>query len=172
MPSSAARATEPSQLARSRPDRAYAQGWVPYVKGLTGRGFVCLASQTTLLRPPGESGARSVAAAGWGRVGQAEEECRALAQRCFGPDLTAVASERTLHGSETHTGALEVARCVQALKRREQLTRVLHIEAGAVVAHEEGGGRRRVSAEFDSRVGLLRREFPCVAKQVHEHEAE
>ena len=72
-----------------------------------------------------------------------EVERRAAAELALGPDTAAVALDDPVHGRQTDAGPLELGLLVQALERGEQPVRVLHVEAGAVVAHEEHGARAR-----------------------------
>ena len=57
----------------------------------------------------------------------------------LGPDAAAVALDDAVDGGQTDAGPLELGRLVQALERREEAVGVLHVEAGAVVAHVERG---------------------------------
>src|SRR6185295_4548468 len=70
--------------------------------------------------------------------GHREPERRAAIGRGFGPDFPAVALEDALHDRQPDAAALEFRLAMQALERAEQLRRVLHVEADAVVAHEVG----------------------------------
>ena len=78
--------------------------------------------------------------------------------------------DHALHGGEPHAGALELARRVQPLERREELPGVLGGEARAVVADEE----RAVVGPPERDAGCvgLRRELPRVADEVDEDHVE
>ena len=74
-----------------------------------------------------------------------------------------------LHRRQTDTGSLELVRGMKPLKDAEQLLRVLHVEAGAVVAHEIRRRRRRLHPEFDAGGRHAAGEFPGIAEKVLEH---
>src|SRR4051794_30869743 len=71
---------------------------------------------------------------------QPNEERRALAGPALGGDRSTMALDDPLHRCEPDAGAGEVARARQPLERPEQLVILRHVEADAVVAHEQ---RRR-----------------------------
>src|SRR5674476_1244706 len=71
-------------------------------------------------------------------LGQREAEGGAFLHLALGPHVAAVAADDALHGGQTDTRAFELAGRVQPLEGAEQLVRIGHVEAGAVVAHEEG----------------------------------
>src|SRR5262249_53983716 len=130
-----------------------------------------------------DSASRKTASNSWERLGcrrrrsntrlDDEEEGRAEPRRALGPDSAAVPIDDALDDGEPDTAALELARRVQPLKRREELVRILHVEAGAVVAHEaDAAPFRRRRTELDFRTGHLRGELPCVAEEVLEQNAQ
>src|SRR4051812_25406314 len=67
-----------------------------------------------------------------------EREGRAPLQRCIGPDVAAMLPDDALHRREAHAGTGKFVDGVEPLKHAEQLVRVLHVEADAVVANEDG----------------------------------
>src|SRR5580698_9973427 len=69
--------------------------------------------------------------------GEGEEERAAFPCLGFGPDPAAVAAQDAVHDRQADAAALEFGRRMQPLERVEQLCRVLHVEPGAVVTHEE-----------------------------------
>ena len=71
-------------------------------------------------------------------AGEREVEASRPRRRALGPDAPAVAVHDALHRREADAGARELGGRVQPLEGREQLVGVGHVEAGAVVAHEEG----------------------------------
>src|SRR5687768_7967877 len=76
------------------------------------------------------------------------------------------------HGGEADAGARVVAVGVKALKRREQSIDIRHVEAGAVVAHEEDGlAIAALGADMNVRGMCSRSELPRVADQVVEQDA-
>ena len=56
----------------------------------------------------------------------------------LGPNTSAMSGNDALHGREADAGPLEIFGAVQALERAKELLRVAHVEAHAVVSHEEG----------------------------------
>src|SRR5690606_37211347 len=68
---------------------------------------------------------------------QREVEDGPFVRFAFRPDLAAVPLENAGDGRKAYARAREVARAMQAMKRPEQFLRMRHVEAGAVVAHEE-----------------------------------
>src|SRR5580658_1705317 len=63
-----------------------------------------------------------------------EVKRRAAIDFALSPDPAAVPVDDPLHVRESDTGALELARRVQALENGEQFPRVFHIEARSIVA--------------------------------------
>ena len=55
----------------------------------------------------------------------------------FCPNAASVAVDHALHGSQSDAASREFGVAVQALKWAEQVTRICHIEAYAVVANRE-----------------------------------
>src|SRR4029077_2984931 len=85
-----------------------------------------------------------------------EVKCRALVDRRFGPDAAAVALNDALDDGEADASAFKIFRSVQPLKNFEQLVGVLHVKAGAVVAHEERLlAADSAGANFDCGIGAL-----------------
>src|SRR5467141_2207467 len=83
---------------------------------------------------------------------QGEVERRSLIDHALGPDPAAVPVDDASDGGEADAGALEVGSGMQSLEHAEQLVRVLHVEAGAVIPDHEGLAPVRVGgSEFDSR---------------------
>src|SRR5207245_2875030 len=68
---------------------------------------------------------------------QHEIDRRAFAHRPFGPDPAAVPVDDALRHREPDTLARKLALAVEALEGAEELVRVDHVEADAVVANEE-----------------------------------
>ena len=82
---------------------------------------------------------------------------RAFANLSLGPDATTVPGDDLLDDGETDAGSRKLG-SVQPLKNPKQSIRVLHVEAGAVVAHMIDGLAITVGrADLDPRVGLERR---------------
>ena len=85
--------------------------------------------------------------------GEREVERRAVADRGLGADAAAVALTMRCTSREADAGAGELVLAVQALERGEQPVGVTHVEAGAVVAHEERSAPSRSRAvDLDARV--------------------
>src|SRR5881409_879722 len=104
---------------------------------------------------------------GRGGCRQGEEEGGAAAGFAVGPDRAAVTRDHTVYVGQADARAFELGRRVQALEHAEQLARVVHVEADAVVAHKERVGAIVESvAELDPRVGFLAAELGGVAEQV------
>src|SRR5688500_17994525 len=81
--------------------------------------------------------------------------------------------DHALHRGQAYPGAAELLRAVQPLERTEQLVREAHVEAGAVVAHEEYAALAVAhGADLDPRMLDARRELPGIANQVVEHDAQ
>ena len=68
-----------------------------------------------------------------GRAPEGKEKGRALLDRGLGPDAPAVAVDDALHDGQPHTGALVLLGAVQPLEDAEELVRVRHIKAHAIV---------------------------------------
>src|SRR4051812_43622000 len=98
---------------------------------------------------------------------QREEDGGSMVDLAFGPDSAPVAADDALHRGEAYPCAREVVVAVKTLKRSEQLGDVAHVEARAVVAHEEHALAVLLErAELDARLWSLLRELPGVAEQV------
>src|ERR1700738_1619901 len=99
-----------------------------------------------------------------------EVKCRALIDRCFGPDTAAVALDDALYDRQADTGACEILRTVQSLKHVEHLVGILHIEADPVVADEEDLLVAYLArADLDNGVVAQSRVLEGVVDEVHEH---
>ena len=89
------------------------------------------------------------------------------------PQPAAVQADDLLHRGQADAAALELVRLVQALEGQEQLAGIAHVEAGAVVAHEDHALAFLLApADLDPRRPILMRaggEFPGVADQVFQH---
>src|SRR5690348_13184124 len=121
------------------------------------------------------SGLSSTSRMVWSLMGLAsfegETEHGALPGLAFGPGAAAVQRRDPGHGGEADAGAGELGFGVQALERAEELVGVLHLEAGAVVAHAEGGGAGVFLGEdLDAGRGGLGGELPGVADEVVQHD--
>src|ERR1041385_2841704 len=98
---------------------------------------------------------------------ESEEESRAAVDLAGRPDLAAVPVDDALDGGQANPGAFELSVAVKPLEGAEKFFGVLHVEARAVVLHEEDALAVLVDgAELDLAVGPLRREFPGVADEV------
>src|SRR6185312_4088308 len=89
-----------------------------------------------------------------------KEERRADVGSRFRPDLAPVAVDDALDDREPDAGAFELFRAVKALEDAEQLVRITHVEAGAVVTHIIHGSRgclRRRGGEVDGGAGIAHR---------------
>src|SRR5262245_12629808 len=97
-----------------------------------------------------------------------EIERRALIDGAFGPDAASVTRDDALDGGEANAGPGEVLLRVEALERAKQLGCELHIEPGAVIAHEVYGAAVAAlrAPKLDPGAGPLARELPRVAEQV------
>src|SRR5512136_702785 len=71
------------------------------------------------------------------RRGQGEVECCAFIDFAFSPDFAPMTGDDALDISQADAGAIELVHPVQTLEGGEKLTGVAHVEAGAVIAHEE-----------------------------------
>ena len=56
--------------------------------------------------------------------------------RSLGPDLSSMAMDDALNGSQSYSIAFKLLSKMQTLKHAEQLVCILHVKAGAVVSHE------------------------------------
>src|SRR5258706_910151 len=104
---------------------------------------------------------------------QGKEKHRTLARLGVGPDTPAVPVHDALDCSKTDAFSGIVRLGVQPLEGAEELRGIGHVEAGAVVAHEER--RRRAfapRADLDARPLGLRGELPGVADQVLDRRAQ
>src|SRR5207253_5188959 len=70
-------------------------------------------------------------------IRQVEPEARARAGHGLDTDPATVARDDPLHGGETDAAARKLVVAMQALERREQLPGARHVEADAVVAHDD-----------------------------------
>src|SRR5690242_7489997 len=105
--------------------------------------------------------------------GQREEEDRPLAGLGLGPDAPAVTVDDALDRRQTDAGPRIVARRVQALKCPEELACVGHVEAGAVVAHEEGRPPLVLQGpDLDLPFLGLGGEFPRVSDEILQDDAQ
>ena len=101
------------------------------------------------------------------RLSKREVKACALAYLPFCPDAPTVPLDDACHGGQANAGAGEFRRTVQAAEGPEQELGIGHVEAGAVVPHEElllaihGAG-----AEFDAGPSRSPGEFPGVPEQV------
>ncbi len=78
-----------------------------------------------------------------------------------------------LYRGEADAGALVLVRRMQALEGAEQLVGIAHVEAGAVVAHEEGRLLPVAQqADLDARLLGLGAELPRIADQVLQRRAQ
>ena len=69
-------------------------------------------------------------------LSESKIECRTFIRRGFGPDAAAMPLDDALHNRQPNAGAFLIFGSMQALEHAEQFTRVLHVEANAIVAHE------------------------------------
>src|SRR5919108_4536467 len=108
-----------------------------------------------------------------GSTSKREIKGRATAGGPLGPDLAAVAVDDALDRGEPDARARELVGRVQPLKRAEQLGRVGHIEAGAVVAYVKRPPPVVCrDADVHMRGRALARELPGIAEQVLQHDAQ
>ena len=108
-----------------------------------------------------------------GGVAEGKAESGALAWLGFRPDTAAMAVNDPRDGGQADAATLEFFGFVQALEGREDAVGVLHVEADAVVAHEEYPlSIDCFAAEFDLRRGFLAGVFPGVLQQVLHHDAQ
>jgi hypothetical protein len=70
---------------------------------------------------------------------QSEREGGPLIRLAVRPDPPAVPLDDPLNDRQAYAGAFEVARVMQPLENAEQLVDVPHVEAGAVVPHDDHG---------------------------------
>src|SRR5258706_1435833 len=105
-------------------------------------------------------------------VSEGEREGRALLDGALGPDPSSVALDDTRDRREADPRSLELVGAVQPLEGAEELVRVRHLEAGAVVPHEEVGRVPVGAAELDPRRAVLARELPGIPEQVLEDHAQ
>src|SRR6266576_4643343 len=79
-------------------------------------------------------------------------------------------TDNAVDGSETDPGAFEILGAMQPLENAEQLIRVLHIEANAVIAHEHGGIAIHFKvADLNHRTRPRPRVFDGIGKKVGEN---
>src|SRR5579859_901452 len=81
-----------------------------------------------------------------------------------------MAVENALDGSQADPGAWEFGGGMEALEHAKEARRVGHIKAGAIIADEEDRLGLGKPAKFNEGFGLMGGEFPCVAKQVFQHD--
>src|SRR5215470_4332417 len=101
---------------------------------------------------------------------QREVKGGSLTETAFGPDAPAVPVNDALDRRQTDPGARELGGGVEALERPEELVRVGHVEADAVVANEEVPVLG--AAELDLADRLLPGELPRVLEEVGQRDAE
>src|SRR5690606_38552626 len=80
---------------------------------------------------------------------QAEVEAGALADLATRPHLAAVAPHDAARRGEADPGARKIVAAVQPLEQPEQALGEAHVEAVAVVAHEEGALSARMADRAD-----------------------
>src|SRR5260370_1564727 len=71
------------------------------------------------------------------RPSEREEKRRSLVELRFRPDAPTVFANNALHNRQSDACAFEVPRLVQPLKDPEKFAHILHLEARAVVVHED-----------------------------------
>src|SRR5690554_6485927 len=100
-----------------------------------------------------------------------EVEAGALAFLALGPDAAAVPPHDPVHGRQPDSAARELFDRVEPLERHEQLHRVIHVEAGAVVP-DEVDLLTILLGHADLDLGVLDTgsELPAVAQQVVEQD--
>src|SRR6266851_4928171 len=119
---------------------------------------------------PGFTRASRPAASG---PSQGEVERCPLVHGAFRPDSAAVPIDDAPDGGEADARTLEVGGGMQPLEHAEQLVRVFHVEASAVVPDHEGPAPVCVGgSELDSWSRLLRGVLPAVAEQIVEGHAQ
>jgi hypothetical protein len=91
----------------------------------------------------------------------------ALLDLALGPDLPAVPADDATHRGQSDPRSRKIDGPVQPLEGQEELVDVGHVEAGAVVGHEQSvAAAGRLAADSDARGGVVGREFPRVAEEV------
>src|SRR5437667_12841006 len=98
---------------------------------------------------------------------EAEIKCRAPVPFRFHPDPSTVLLNNALHRGQANARALEIFGAVKALEDAEQLIGILHAEADAIVANENG----RIPvffhlADFDDGAETGTGEFKRVSHQI------
>src|SRR5947208_9434557 len=98
---------------------------------------------------------------------EAEIKCRAPVQFRFHPDPSTVLLNNSFHRGQANARALEIFGAVKALEDAEQLIGILHAEADAIVANENG----RIPvffhlADFDDGAETGTGEFKRVSHQI------
>src|SRR5262245_37123825 len=97
-----------------------------------------------------------------------EAEFRAAAERRLRPDPSAVAFDDAAHGREANAGAFELVLAMQALEYAEELARLAHVEADAVVPHVDLPFPGHVlGADLDERLAARPGILHGVVDQVH-----
>jgi len=74
---------------------------------------------------------------------------------CLGPDQPPVFSNDPMHSGQTHSGSFKFRVGVEALEYAEQFLGIFHVEAHAVIAHENDCRFTRLldAVDFDHRAG-------------------
>src|ERR1700722_11860113 len=102
---------------------------------------------------------------------QTEEKRRTTVDLRIRPDQAPVTRHDALRGGEAYAHALELVSAVQALKYTEEFFRIAHIEAHAVVAHEDHDlvFRPLPGTDLDRRELARSRVLDRVRQQIDEH---
>src|SRR5205807_236876 len=74
-----------------------------------------------------------------GECSQCKKERGASFDFRLRPDLPSVFVNNALHRGQAYAGAFEIFAAMQALEHAEELIGMLHVEADAVIAHENRG---------------------------------
>src|SRR5690348_1238987 len=88
--------------------------------------------------------------------GQGEEKCRALTDKAFRPNATAVPVNDALDGSKSNPRPFELFGAMEALERAKQISGAFQIETDSIVPHQESllrSEERRVGKECRGRWG-------------------
>src|SRR5262245_4900069 len=97
----------------------------------------------------------------------------ALPDSALGPDPAAMPLHDALYCRQADAGAWVFHASMDALKGAEQLVSIRHVEAHAIVAHEEY--RRplvlRQASKLDARLGLSGGKLPRIAEQILQYDA-
>src|ERR1700733_8032956 len=101
---------------------------------------------------------------------QGEVEGRAFAQAAVRPDPPAVAGHDPVHDRKSDAGALELLHGMQPLEEAEELRRIAHVEAHAVIAYVVDALRALLQRpDFDPGGIAPGRELQRVGEQVDPH---